>query len=176
MRLAMGRSGRIQRRIPILLLLVVVLAVAARAKPQAGAAAGEDSPDGDYGDNYDEYNPVDYEPEYEEGELFFFFLFSASLMILGALETALPIAQQTAGSSGTSVRDSKAAANVPKFQKRQRGERLNYLGAETGGSGRRRRRRRKDVMRATSSPSPSSLFLFFFSPDPMTGSSCQRLS
>ncbi len=66
MRLAMGRSGRIQR-LPLLLLLVVLISAgAARGKPQG--AGGEDSADGDYGDNYDEYNPVDYEPEYEEGK------------------------------------------------------------------------------------------------------------
>lgn len=75
MRLAMGRSGRIQR-LPLLLLLVVLISAgAARGKPQG--AGGEDSADGDYGDNYDEYNPVDYEPEYEEGKdkkKYFFFV------------------------------------------------------------------------------------------------------
>ena len=70
MRLAMGRSGRIQR-LSLLLLLVVLISAGVSGKPQQGAAAGagEESPDGDYGENYDEYNPVDYEPEYEEGTL-----------------------------------------------------------------------------------------------------------
>jgi hypothetical protein len=66
MRLAMGRSGRIQR-LPLLLLLVVLISAGVSGKPQQGAGAGEESPEGDYADNYDEYNPVDYEPEYEEG-------------------------------------------------------------------------------------------------------------
>lgn len=64
MRLTMGRSGRIQR-LPLLLLLVVLISAGVSGKPQQGA--GEESPEGDYADNYDEYNPVDYEPEYEEG-------------------------------------------------------------------------------------------------------------
>lgn len=70
MRLAMSRSGRIQR-LPLLLLLVVVISVVGvLGKPQQGAGAGEESPEGDYTDNYDEYT-VDYEPEYEEGTLLF---------------------------------------------------------------------------------------------------------
>jgi hypothetical protein len=70
MRLAMGRSGRIQR-LPLLLLLVVLISAGVSGKPQQGAGGGEESPEGDYADNYDEYNPVDYEPEYEEGTSIF---------------------------------------------------------------------------------------------------------
>lgn len=71
MRLAMSRSGRI-KRLPLLLLLVAVISVVGvLGKPQQGAGAGEESPEGDYTDNYDEYS-VDYEPEYEEGTLYSF--------------------------------------------------------------------------------------------------------
>jgi hypothetical protein len=70
MRLAMGRSGRIQR-LPLLLLLVVLISAGVSGKPQQGTGGGEESPEGDYADNYDEYNPVDYEPEYEEGTSIF---------------------------------------------------------------------------------------------------------
>jgi hypothetical protein len=68
MRLAMGRRGTM-REVQLLLLLVVVgvfFITTASGKPQqasGAAAAGTE----EYDDNYDEYNPVDYEPEYEEG-------------------------------------------------------------------------------------------------------------
>lgn len=67
MRLAMGRSGRIQR-LPLLLLLVVLISVVGvRSKPQQGAG-GEESPEGDYDGNYEDYGTSEYEPgEYEDG-------------------------------------------------------------------------------------------------------------
>ena len=63
MRLAMGRSGRIQRILP-LIFLVVISFVCAQAGPQ--------------GDEYDNYDSYDYDPEYDEGEClhFSFFLIS----------------------------------------------------------------------------------------------------
>lgn len=66
--LAMGRSGTMSRKAQLILLLVasVFFITAVSGKPQqaSGAAAGGTE---EYDENYDEYNPVDYEPEYEEG-------------------------------------------------------------------------------------------------------------
>jgi len=67
MRLAMGRRGTMREALLLLLLVVGVFFITAvSGKPQqaSGAAAGGTE---EYDENYDEYNPVDYEPEYEEG-------------------------------------------------------------------------------------------------------------
>lgn len=70
MRLAMGRSGRIQRRTLLLLLVVAVIAVGVSGKPQQGAAAGggDEAEDGDYTE-YPEYPYENEYPEYDEGKL-----------------------------------------------------------------------------------------------------------
>lgn len=69
MRLAMGRSGRIQRLPLVLLLVVLISVVGVRSKPQQGAGAGEESPEGDYEGNYEDYGNGEYEPgEYEDGK------------------------------------------------------------------------------------------------------------
>lgn len=53
MRLATGRSGRIQRTLPLIFLIVISF-VCAQAGPQV--------------DEYDSYDGYDYEPEYDEGK------------------------------------------------------------------------------------------------------------
>ena len=57
MRLATGRSGRIQRTLPLIFLIVISF-VCANAGPQV--------------DEYDSYDTYDYEPEYDEGESLYF--------------------------------------------------------------------------------------------------------
>ena len=63
MRLAMGRSGRIQRTLPLIFLIVISF-VCAQAGPQV--------------DEYDTYDTYDYDPEYDEGESLDFQAYSLS--------------------------------------------------------------------------------------------------